>query len=72
MVAPASVLLAWEGQSRTHLAEGGLKVMVFHAGNKCSAKDLAEYDLVITSYSTLSAELATDAEGKVANLAPHT
>lgn len=57
VVAPASVLIAWEDQARAHLMDGGLKIVIFHASGKCSSEELAQADLVVTSYSTLAAEL---------------
>lgn len=59
IVAPVSVLENWATQIEEHIAHGTLTVVVWHGpGRHALAPRLREADVVITSYSTLSGELA--------------
>lgn len=59
IVAPVSVLENWVTQIQEHIAPGALDVFVWHgAGRHKNAQRLRSADVVITSYSTLSGELA--------------
>ena len=59
LVAPLSTVNNWVGQIKEHLAENGLSYYVFHGSNRTSDADkLAQYDLVITTYSIVLSELS--------------
>jgi SWI/SNF-related matrix-associated actin-dependent regulator of chromatin subfamily A3 len=59
IMAPVSVMSNWVQQIERHVKkERGLKVLTYHGSNrkKMTSKEFAEYDVVITSYGTLSTE----------------
>lgn len=59
IIAPMSVMSNWSQQIERHVkAEHALKVLTYHGSNKKPMKhsDFAEYDVVITTYGTLSEE----------------
>jgi len=58
IVCPASLLGQWEKEVENRVKSGRLRVLVYHGNNrKCSAKALARYDLVITTYGTVQSEV---------------
>lgn len=58
IVCPASLLGQWEDEVENRVKSGRLRVLVYHGNNrKCSAKALARYDLVITTYGTVQSEV---------------
>lgn len=58
LVSPLSTVANWEEQITTHVKAGSLKYYVFHGGNRIQNIDeLAEYDLIITTYSIVSSEV---------------
>jgi SNF2 family DNA or RNA helicase len=58
LVCPLSVVSNWEEQIRTHITPGTLSIHVYHGSNRIQdVKELAKYDVVITSYHTLASEL---------------
>lgn len=58
IVCPVSVISNWQQQMQTHLSENtGIKVYTYHGpGRKTDLEELQEFDVVITTYSTLSQE----------------
>ena len=57
LVAPLSTLANWEDQIATHVAPGTLKYYLYHGANRVSDIDeLAEYDMIITTYSIMSSD----------------
>ncbi len=57
LVAPLSTVANWEEQIAMHLKPGSLKYYIFHGGNRIQdIGKLAEYDLIITTYSIISSE----------------
>jgi SWI/SNF-related matrix-associated actin-dependent regulator of chromatin subfamily A3 len=58
IVAPVSVMSNWDQQVRRHVLENHVpRVLIYHGGSRVTAsKDLRDYDIVITSYGTLSSE----------------
>ncbi|MCJ1475579.1 hypothetical protein MMC13_004242 [Lambiella insularis] len=59
IVAPLSVMSNWSGQIAQHVRKKSpLRVLIYHGSGRRASKpkDLAEYDVVITTYGTLSAE----------------
>lgn len=58
LVSPLSTVANWEEQISAHVKKGSLKYYVFHGGNRIQDVDeLAEYDLIITTYSIVSSEI---------------
>lgn len=59
IVSPLSVMSNWSGQATFHMKEkNALRVLVYHGSNRIasSPKDFEDYDLVITTYQTLTYE----------------
>lgn len=57
LVAPLSTVANWEEQIAMHLKPGALKYYIFHGGHRIQDIDrLAEFDLIITTYSIISSE----------------
>ncbi|KAF2837186.1 hypothetical protein M501DRAFT_938002 [Patellaria atrata CBS 101060] len=57
LVAPVSTMTNWEEQIRTHLQPNSVKAYIYHGSNrKQDVKELATYDIVITTYSTIAAD----------------
>jgi SWI/SNF-related matrix-associated actin-dependent regulator of chromatin subfamily A3 len=56
IIAPVSVMSNWEQQIKRHvLPESCPRVLIYHGSSRQSAK-LADYDVVVTSYGTLTSE----------------
>ncbi|CAD5233795.1 unnamed protein product [Bursaphelenchus xylophilus] len=61
VVAPASLIHQWQKEVEDRLAMGKLNVHVYHGNKrKSSAALLAGYDIVITTYGTLTSDVALD------------
>ena len=59
IIAPVGVMSNWSGQIAHHIKpDHALRVFVYHGNNKkpMAAKELQEYDVVVTSYGTLATE----------------
>jgi len=55
IVAPLSTVSNWEEQLSTHVQPGILSTYIYHGTNREGSIDrLAEYDCIVTTYSTLS------------------
>ena len=55
IVAPLSTVSNWEEQFSAHVRPGVLSTYIYHGTNREGSIDrLAEYDCVVTTYSTLS------------------
>ncbi|KAF5380521.1 hypothetical protein D9615_004518 [Tricholomella constricta] len=62
IVAPLSVLSNWEKQITDHCASGSLSACVYYDTTRSmSAVELAEFDVVITTYQTVAGEYADGA-----------
>jgi SWI/SNF-related matrix-associated actin-dependent regulator of chromatin subfamily A3 len=62
IVAPVSVMSNWVQQIERHVKKGkNMKVLTYHGGNRkrMTHREFAEYDVVVTSYGTLSTEYST-------------
>ncbi|KAJ5899279.1 SNF2 family helicase/ATPase [Penicillium taxi] len=58
LVAPLSTLSNWVGQIKEHLAPESISYVVFHGTSRTRSLDtLKDYDLVITTYSTVLSEV---------------
>ena len=57
LVVPLSVISNWEQQIQEHCAPGAIKYIVYHGLNRSfSSQELTKYDVVITTYQTVSGE----------------
>lgn len=66
IIAPVSVMSNWEQQIRRHVHEERLpKVLIYHGSSRQSKSNLSDYDVVISTYGTLSQEATP---GKLGNL----
>ncbi|KAJ5645276.1 SNF2-related protein [Penicillium longicatenatum] len=60
LVAPLSAVKNWTMQVEEHLKANSIKAYVFHgSGRITDLKELATYDLIITTYSTVLSELSS-------------
>jgi SWI/SNF-related matrix-associated actin-dependent regulator of chromatin subfamily A3 len=61
LVVPLSVLSNWEQQIQDHCAPGTIEYIVYHGSNRSfNSQELAKYDVVITTYQTVSGEHTGD------------
>ncbi|KAE9964077.1 hypothetical protein BLS_008668 [Venturia inaequalis] len=57
LVCPVSTVSNWEDQVKTHIAPNSIRYYIYHGASRCQdIEELAEYDLIITSYHTMAAE----------------
>ncbi|XP_020108129.1 putative SWI/SNF-related matrix-associated actin-dependent regulator of chromatin subfamily A member 3-like 1 isoform X3 [Ananas comosus] len=56
VVCPPSVFSSWISQLEEHTKPGSLKVYMYHGERTRVKEELMKYDIVFTTYSTLSAE----------------
>ncbi|KAI5289142.1 hypothetical protein KEM54_004326 [Ascosphaera aggregata] len=60
LVCPLSTTSNWEEQIKEHLEENSLRYYLYHGSSRTSQPaELAKYDLVITTYSTVQRELTS-------------
>lgn len=58
LVCPLSTVANWEIQMKEHIQPGTFKYYIYHGPNRIKdAHKLADYDLVITTYGSVSSEL---------------
>ena len=58
LVSPMSTMTNWEEQITAHIAPGTLSYYVYHGTNRNQDMDfLSQFDLIITTYSTVSSEI---------------
>ena len=67
VVAPLALIKQWEAEIADKIEKShSLRVCVYHGANRAkTAKSLDDYDVVITTYGTLTSESATAAADKV-------
>lgn len=57
LVSPLSTITNWEDQIKAHIAKKRLSYLIYHGSNRTDdAAKLANYDLIITTYSVVSAD----------------
>ncbi len=57
LVSPLSTIANWEEQIGTHIKPGTLSCYIYHGSQRCNdARELAKYDMVITTYNVVSSE----------------
>merc|ERR1719158_275866 len=58
IICPASLIGQWEKEAESRARNSRLRVLVYHGNNrKCSARALARYDVVVTTYGTVQSEV---------------
>ena len=67
IICPASLIGQWEKEVENKVRSSQVRLLVYHGNNrKCSARALARYDIVVTTYGTIQSEvksaLGKDAE----------
>ncbi|KAF4653202.1 hypothetical protein FOL46_009316, partial [Perkinsus olseni] len=56
IVCTTTAMLQWEAETMKYLKPGTVKIFLYHGKSKISAKELRNYDIVLTTYRTLEAE----------------
>ncbi|KAH9887104.1 SNF2 family N-terminal domain-containing protein [Xylariomycetidae sp. FL2044] len=65
LICPLSTITNWEEQIRAHIKPGSLKYYIYHGSNRIKeAKKLAEFDLVMTTYGSVSSEVMARNKGR--------
>lgn len=65
LVCPVSTITNWEEQIKQHVQEGSLSFHIYHGPNRIKDPEvLSTYDLVITTYGSVSNELTARRKGK--------
>lgn len=60
LICPLSTVTNWEEQLKQHVRPGGLSFHIYHGANRLKdPAKLAEFDLVITTYGSVSNELSS-------------
>ena len=61
IICPASLIGQWEGEIKTKVKSGRLKALVYHgaAARKATAREMARYDVIITTYGVILSEVKT-------------
>lgn len=63
IIAPVGVMSNWRNQIQDHTRqEASPRVLIYHGSGKKEAQNLAQYDVVITSYGALQMEYKPDAK----------
>ena len=58
IICPASLIGQWEKEVDRFAKSGRVRLLVYHGNNrKCSARELARYDIVVTTYGTVQSEV---------------
>ncbi|KAL0944274.1 SNF2 family domain-containing protein [Colletotrichum truncatum] len=65
LVCPLSTVTNWEEQIKQHIAPGKLTYYIYHGSNRIKeVEKLADFDLVITTYGSVSSELGARSKRK--------
>ena len=65
LVCPLSTVTNWEEQIKQHLVPDSIKYHIYHGQNRIKDIDkLCDFDLVITTYGSISSELTARSRGK--------
>ena len=65
LICPLSTITNWEEQIKQHLKPGSLTYHIYHGQNRIKdVEQLAQFDLVITTYGSVSSELTSRHRGK--------
>lgn len=65
LVCPLSTITNWEEQIKQHIKPDTFKYHIYHGSNRIKdSRKLADFDLVITTYGSVSSELSARSKGK--------
>ncbi|WVQ78126.1 hypothetical protein IAT38_000207 [Cryptococcus sp. DSM 104549] len=65
IVAPLALLTQWKAEIETKTTEGLMKVLIYHGQKRIqTVNNLKQYDVVLTTYGTLTSESATEPKTK--------
>lgn len=65
LICPLSTITNWEEQIKQHIVPEGLSYHIYHGSNRIKdVKKLQEFDLIITTYGSVSHELSSRRKGK--------
>ncbi|KAI1322995.1 SNF2 family N-terminal domain-containing protein [Xylariaceae sp. FL0255] len=65
LICPLSTITNWEEQIRTHIAPGELSFYIYHGANRIKDPQvLANYDIVLTTYGSVTSEVTARSKGK--------
>ncbi|KAK6853338.1 SNF2 family domain-containing protein [Apiospora arundinis] len=65
LVCPLTTITNWEEQIKTHIKPGTFSYYIYHGSNRIrDPKKLAQYDLVITTYGSVSTEVGSRHKGR--------
>ncbi|KAK1699732.1 SNF2 family domain-containing protein [Colletotrichum godetiae] len=65
LVCPLSTVTNWEEQIKQHIAPGEISYYIYHGSNRIKdVEKLADFDLVITTYGSVSSELGARSKRK--------
>lgn len=65
LICPLSTIANWEEQLKQHIKPGSLTHHIYHGANRIKDVDqLSQFDLVITTYGSVSSELTSRHRGK--------
>lgn len=71
LVCPLSTVLNWEEQIKAHVKDGALTYYMYHGPTRTlDLNELMEYDIVITTYSILAAEMYGRGKGNSSKQSP--
>jgi SNF2 family DNA or RNA helicase len=67
LICPLSTISNWEEQIKQHFKPGSVNYHIYHGQNRIrDPKELAKFDLVVTTYGSVSSELNARAKGRKA------
>ncbi|PGH01214.1 hypothetical protein AJ79_07985 [Helicocarpus griseus UAMH5409] len=70
VISPLGVMSNWRDQIAQHIhSDKALRVLIYHGAGKKEAKNLADYDVVVTTYGALASEYG-QIEGKTSKTKP--
>lgn len=65
LVCPLSTITNWEDQIKQHIKPDTFKYHIYHGSNRIKdSRKLADFDVVITTYGSVSSELSARSKGK--------
>eukprot|EP01130_Rhizamoeba_saxonica_P018421 TRINITY_DN9210_c0_g1_i1.p1 TRINITY_DN9210_c0_g1~~TRINITY_DN9210_c0_g1_i1.p1 ORF type:complete len:829 (-),score=168.41 TRINITY_DN9210_c0_g1_i1:45-2531(-) len=69
VVCPLSLIHQWESEIKNHSTPGSMKVNIYHGCNRIrEPSKIADFDVVLTTYATLAAELSSKKPGGLLKL----
>jgi len=62
IICPASLIGQWDNEIKNKVKSGVLRALVYHGpkARNCTAREMARYDVIITTYGTILSEVKTE------------